>query len=79
MKSSEEYAASGFGHCPVCGSDEIQGGPVDVDGNQATQEVSCDACNSTWDDVYTLTGYRNLDDLEDTKPPGPGDSRQSEE
>mgnify|MGYP001612083688 CR=1 FL=1 len=44
--------------CPYCGSPDITGKSIDVDGSTATQEVGCDAndCGRSWIDVYTLTG-----------------------
>lgn len=46
------------GKCPYCGSKDITGKSIDVDGEHATQEVGCDAigCGGSWIDVYTLTG-----------------------
>ena len=46
------------GKCPYCGSPDITGKSIDVDGPVATQEVGCDAkdCGRSWTDVYTLTG-----------------------
>jgi hypothetical protein len=62
MLTSDEYAKDG-GACPACGSDQIGGGPVTIEGAAAFQEVSCLECDATWEDVYRLTGYRSLDDL----------------
>ena len=44
------------GKCPYCGSKDITGKSIDVDGERATQEVICEACQRSWLDVYTLTG-----------------------
>lgn len=46
--------------CPVCRSENIEGGSVEVDAGAATQEVYCVDCGSEWEDVYSLIGYQNL-------------------
>jgi len=44
-------------HCPYCGSDEIEGRFVEVDGASARQEVGCGMCERKYVDVYRLVGY----------------------
>ena len=34
---------------------------VEIDNGSAWQEVKCDSCKATWQDVYKLTGYDNLE------------------
>lgn len=58
--SKEDYVARCGNVCPVCGSHEVTGDNIEVDGSQAWQEVSCDQCGATWQDVYQLIGYDNL-------------------
>lgn len=41
--------------CPCCGSDEIEGGTVSIQGKKAVQECSCMTCESQWEDTYSLT------------------------
>lgn len=43
--------------CPYCRCDSVSGGPVEVNGGAATQEVGCDTCMATWTDTYVLIGY----------------------
>ena len=44
--------------CPVCRSgDALEGGGVEIDDGEATQEVTCSNCCSTWTDVYNLVGF----------------------
>jgi hypothetical protein len=43
--------------CPFCGDEDLEGGPVEIDGGGASQEMSCLACDRQWYDVYTLTGF----------------------
>lgn len=49
--------------CPYCGSGDITGSQIDVEGNSAIQEVTCDNCDARWHDVYKL-----VDVLEDKAP-----------
>ncbi len=60
-KTPEEYAAVKGVCCPACGSFNTSGGPVDVDGGYAFQEIDCLECDSSWTDVYRLVGYINLE------------------
>lgn len=41
--------------CPSCGSDEIEGGSVSIEGKKAIQECSCLNCESQWKDTYSLS------------------------
>jgi formate dehydrogenase maturation protein FdhE len=41
--------------CPLCGSDDISAGSVDIEGGSAVQEVTCSECDTVWNDRYTLT------------------------
>jgi len=41
-------------HCPFCKSEDIEGGHMEVDGTGAWQEVECNSCGATWQDVYKL-------------------------
>uniref|UniRef100_A0A6M3L594 Uncharacterized protein n=1 Tax=viral metagenome TaxID=1070528 RepID=A0A6M3L594_9ZZZZ len=43
-------------HCPKCGATNISGGSVDIQGGGAIQQVTCEACDASWHDCYTLTG-----------------------
>ena len=60
--TDEEYVKAQGCQCPVCRSADIQGDETDMGGESATQEVSCNACESTWVDVYKLIGYDCLND-----------------
>lgn len=49
-------------HCCLnCGSENIEGGHVDVDAGGATQDISCIDCNATWTDLYKLDYVVNID------------------
>jgi hypothetical protein len=58
----KKYIRQGGTRCPFCGSDEIEGSSVEVDGGSAWQEVACNNCDSQWQDVYLL---REINDLQD--------------
>ena len=58
-KTQHDYLKR-FGHCPVCDSDDIEGGATDIDGNEACQKVGCNDCSATWIDTYTLSSYTML-------------------
>lgn len=59
--SDEEYVNRGGGQCPKCGSEEITGYDVDIEGKYATQKTSCDSCGEAWYNVYQLVGYSNVE------------------
>jgi len=52
--TAEEYIAAGAGKCPFCLSDDIDGGHIEVDGEQTWQEVECQNCGAVWQDIYKL-------------------------
>lgn len=58
--TQEEYIDEP-GRCPVCRSEGITGGFVNVDHGTASQPMSCNECDATWVDTYTLTGYTELE------------------
>lgn len=62
MLTSSEYAAQGGNKCPACGSGDLDGHFIEVDGRQAWQPVDCRACGASWVDTYMLTGYANLEE-----------------
>jgi formate dehydrogenase maturation protein FdhE len=43
--------------CPVCNSEKVEGGFIEVDGKEAYQEMRCLACDSDWETVY-MRSYR---------------------
>lgn len=49
------YIRCGGSRCPHCLDDIIEGDSIEIDGNQALQSVSCNNCNATWTDCYTLS------------------------
>lgn len=55
--SQRRYVKCGGICCPFCGGGNIEGGPVEIDGGDAWQEITCADCEADWTDHYTLTGY----------------------
>ena len=53
-------------HCPMCGGSEVEGGPINVEGGNAFQDISCmyESCGADWTDEYKLVRYDNLTDRE---------------
>ena len=64
MKLTEEqkkaYMKDAANLCPFCKSPDISGGPVEIDGREAWQEVSCNECNEQWRDVYVLSFVEDI-------------------
>lgn len=52
--------------CPnkKCQSPDIDGDSIKVDGGSVWQKVSCNECETVWNDVYTLTSYEVLEEPE---------------
>lgn len=66
MLSSEEYVSRTGSHCPACESDNIVGRSVEIDAGIAWQEMYCNACSASWNDVYKLIAYDNLKTADNT-------------
>jgi formate dehydrogenase maturation protein FdhE len=47
--------------CPSCGSPHLDGGFVEICGMEAVQAVSCTACDSSWEEVYTFSRRQNME------------------
>lgn len=58
----EAYLKSGGGKCPACSSESIEAhGSTEVDGSSAYVSVSCNDCQASWDDVYSLSDIGNAE------------------
>ena len=55
--TDEEHIKDEGMRCPLCQSDEIEGGEVITGGGGGHQEMWCMVCDATWTDHYTLAGY----------------------
>ena len=58
--TNEEYVKSDR-RCPFCGSDQIEGGFVEIDSHGAHQTVGCIECHKSWIDEYVLVGYTEME------------------
>lgn len=59
----EKYVELGGCRCPSCESDvHISGGECEIMEGGAFQEITCNECDATWTDQYTLTGYSDLEE-----------------
>ena len=48
--------------CPDCWSSNIEGdGSVEIEGSDAWEAITCNACGARWTDQYTLIGYEELE------------------
>ena len=54
QEQKDEYVKNGYGRCPYCKSDGIEGGFISVDGNEVWQKVTCLDCDKVWNDLYKL-------------------------
>ena len=61
VNEAKNYVKKGGASCPHCGSGDIEGGSFDMDEGQVSQDLSCNACNGAWRDIYTLTDVQNLE------------------
>jgi hypothetical protein len=62
--------------CPACGSDAIEGRGFDTESSDTiSQQVDCNACSASWIEIYTLSGYTDLQVV----APSPPTVRQPEE
>jgi hypothetical protein len=49
------------GRCPECGSEDVEAGRTEFDGDTAWTEVECNDCGCEWHDVYHLHTIYKLD------------------
>ena len=49
--------------CPFCqGHDLGPASGVTLETDVATQEIRCNSCKRTWEDIFTLSGYREVEE-----------------
>jgi hypothetical protein len=60
-QQKQTYLANGGNVCPYCESADICGGAIDISGREAWQEVSCNECHATWNDVYNLASIEEVE------------------
>jgi hypothetical protein len=56
--NAAEYIRTGGTKCPFCGADgdQLDSGSFETDCNYSSREVTCDACDEEWTELYTMTG-----------------------
>lgn len=64
----KSYIKGESGKCLNCGSSNIEGGSMDVDGDTAGQEIRCWKCDLVWYDLYTLTDVVSIEYPEGEEP-----------
>lgn len=56
------YVKNSGSYCPNCQSTELEGiGEINADGDWMSSEIKCNNCGARWTDIYTLSGYDNLE------------------
>lgn len=70
MSTTDAVVTPAPGRCPVCGSPDIEGEPVEIDGTHAYQRCRCDECGAGWTDAYDVAGYVRDDDAARIRPYG---------
>jgi len=66
LEVREKYLRTRGVRCPFCGSERIEGGSFEGDGDTVWQDVECQACTRSWRDLYSLS-----DILFKDEKPGP--------
>lgn len=53
-KECKEYIDKMGCHCPYCDSSDIIGEGVEIEANEAYQQMFCNVCDRGWTDEYKL-------------------------
>lgn len=69
LEEQADYVREGYGQCPYCKSDQIEGGSWENEGNIVWQRVSCFDCGRSWQDIYELS---NIDQMNEEGIPVAG-------
>ena len=67
MEFKKEYLETGA-ICPFCRSEQIVGGPIEVIGTTASQQVACEVCYASWNDCYELVDVTLVEEPENESP-----------
>jgi transcription elongation factor Elf1 len=60
-QQKKDYLGRSYCHCPVCKSNDISGGRIEVDSDSAWQEVVCSSCGFRWNDIYKLIDIEEVE------------------
>ncbi len=66
IMTNEEYVEAGGLQCPYCKSDDIAGQSFDGEGRHVWSVIHCNECGADWMDIYTLTGFEQIGDNNET-------------
>jgi hypothetical protein len=59
------YVSGGGLKCPVCQSNNLDGGDTDLDGPVIRADSTCLDCKAVWVDVYTLSDIEKVSSNEE--------------
>lgn len=65
MLSDQEYLDKDGTRCPCCNSEAIEGRGWNSFGTTASQEIVCLDCDASWWDIYVLTGYELIENIQE--------------
>lgn len=51
--------------CPVCGGENLEGGEIEFDTDEAWRNVMCEDCGHQWVECFKLWCIDNLEKIED--------------
>jgi hypothetical protein len=60
MFNREKYLKERGSTCPYCGSQDIDAGKLEADGDYAWCITTCNTCHKSWEDIFTLTDVNEL-------------------
>ena len=59
MNTPTQYANSNDTLCPGCNSPHVNStGALEYAAEEIIKDVYCEDCGATWQEIYTITGYR---------------------
>ena len=57
----QEKYLKNSGACPFCGSESLEGEERDYGTDELYQRIHCYSCGKTWDDVYVLSRFEEVE------------------
>lgn len=59
--TADEYRLDNGNHCPNCGSEKVVSTDTKILFYRIIRYCRCDDCYATWDEVFRIVGYENLE------------------
>ncbi len=56
-EEARQFVIAAAAQCPNCGSQDLSFGSIDIDGQSAYQQASCQDCNGQFFAIYRLVGF----------------------